>query len=148
MVVLPLVPVTPTSVSAALGSPARRAAASARTRRGSGVHTSGRPPRVDRHRRENCLRAARPRVGDVPRAVVPPSRQRDEEIARGHAPRVERDPSDRDVLRARLDRRQSAQQRAEAHHGAALATRSGRRVSIRRRVAGFAAPTAGSCVAT
>ncbi len=95
--VLPLVPVTATSVSG--WSPKKRAAISASSRRGSVPVTTGTsvcgsvaPSAV-----ENGRRAALESRGDEAGAVGVHARQRGEQIARLDLPAVGREPRDRQV---------------------------------------------------
>ena len=117
MVVLPLVPVTPTTVSAALGSPASRAAAGPRSRRGASATTTADAGDVDRVRRDDrARRRARP-----PRATCAPpvglrAGEREEEVARPDRARVDRDARRRRRRRRASSRRETgARQLAQTH---------------------------------
>src|SRR4030095_14541055 len=104
VVVLPLVPVTPTSVSAALGSPASRAATYPSSRLGSGQRTRTTPGASSV---PSATTTAAPRASgllrDVPRAVRGAPGQGEERVTAPDTTRVGAHAAHLDVVAVHRD---------------------------------------------
>ena len=121
MVVLPLVPVMPTSVSAALGSPARRAATCASSRRGSAQRTRTTSGASTAPSATTTHGATRDGFGHVPPAVGRLPGESEEDVAGADAARVGgRAAHLRVGASLHRDGAEPVEQRTQPHQGCAL----------------------------